>query len=451
MFSAEPVDLLIIGAGSGGVRAARLAAGLGKRVVIVEQYQVGGTCVNVGCVPKKLFSYAAHFPEDLRLAESFGWDAQVNGFDWLRLRDNKNREILRLNSIYQNLLQKAGVTLLAGCGRFIDSQRVEVNGQIITAENILIATGGRAVRPDIPGVEYALVSDDVFALAKLPEKIIIAGGGYIALEFASIFHGLGVQTELDYRGALFLKGFDEDIRHCVAEEMRKKGICLRFNSDIQVIEKLDSGQKRVHYRDGQVRLCDELLLALGRQPNTQYLGLENAGIKTTPSGAIKVSENFQTHVPTIYALGDVIDRLQLTPVALAEAQVFVDQLFGPKQLQMDYELIPTAVFCHPNVAVVGLSEAQARQRYQNVRVYRSRFRPMKYSLSALDTKVLMKMVVHAETDQVLGVHMVGEQAGEIIQGLAVALKAGATKAVFDATLGIHPTMAEEFVTMRTPG
>lgn len=451
MFSAEPVDLLIIGAGSGGVRAARLAAGLGKRVVIVEQYQVGGTCVNVGCVPKKLFSYAAHFPEDFRLAESFGWDAQVNGFDWLRLRDNKNREILRLNSIYQNLLQKAGVTLLAGCGRFIDSQRVEVNGQIITAETILIATGGRAVRPDIPGVEHALVSDDVFALAKLPEKIIIAGGGYIALEFASIFHGLGVQTELDYRGALFLKGFDEDIRHCVAEEMLKKGICLRFNSDIQVIEKLDSGQKRVHYRDGQVRLCDELLLALGRQPNTQYLGLENAGIKTTPNGAIKVSENFQTHVPTIYALGDVIDRLQLTPVALAEAQVFVDQLFGPKQLQMDYELIPTAVFCHPNVAVVGLSEAQARQRYQNVRVYRSRFRPMKYSLSALDTKVLMKMVVHAETDQVLGVHMVGEQAGEIIQGLAVALKAGATKAVFDATLGIHPTMAEEFVTMRTPG
>lgn len=446
----DAVDLLIIGAGSAGVRAARLAAVLGKRVAIVEQHAVGGTCVNVGCVPKKLFSYAAHWSEDIQLAEGFGWDVQAKGFSWQRLRDNKNSEIQRLNEIYQNLLQKAGVTLWRGSASFVDAHRVAVAGRIIRAENILIATGGRPVRPLIPGVEHALVSDEVFFLSRLPEKIIIAGGGYIAVEFAAIFHGLGVDTELDYRGPLFLNGFDEEIRRFLAEEMRKKGMVLRFNSQIQAIEKLDSGQKRVHYHDGQSRVCDEVLLALGREPNTQNLCLENTRVETTARGAIKVSDNFQTQEPSIYALGDVINRVQLTPVALAEAQVFVDQLYGSKQLQMHYELIPTAVFCHPNVAVVGLSEEQARQRYKNVGVYRSRFRPMKYSLSASTAKVLMKMLVNAETDQVLGVHMVGEQAAEIIQGMAVALKAGASKAMFDATLGIHPSLAEEFVTMRLP-
>ena len=444
------VDLLVIGAGSGGVRAGRLAANLGKRVIVVEQQYLGGTCVNVGCVPKKLFYYAAQLKDEFAVAESFGWNVQVEGFSWDRLRENKNREIERLNLIYKNILQNAGVTLLEGTARFVDHQRVDVGGQIIHAEKILIATGGISYRPDIPGGEFALVSDDVFSLSVLPEKIIIIGGGYIALEFASIFNALGVKTELDYRGPLFLKGLDDEIRCFVAEEMRNKGVTLRFNSQIKTIEKIDHGQKRVHYQDGGFHVADQVLFAVGRLPNTAGLGLENTQVELAANGAIKVSENFQTSVPSIYALGDVIARTQLTPVALAEAGVFVDHLYGQNRQKMNYELIPTAVFSNPTLAMVGLTEEQARLQFKHIDVYRSRFRPMKHSLSSIESKIFMKMLVNSETDQVLGVHMVGEQAGEIIQGLAVALNAKATKAVFDATLGIHPTMAEEFVTMRLP-
>lgn len=444
-------DLLIIGAGSGGVRAGRLAANLGKRVIVVEQQYIGGTCVNVGCVPKKLFYYAAQFKDEFAVAESFGWNAQVDGFSWDCLRENKNREIERLNLVYKNSLQNSGVILLEGSARLLDHQRVDVSGQIIHAEKILIATGGRSFRPEIPGGEFALVSDDVFSLPVLPEKIIIVGGGYIALEFASIFNALGVETELDYRGPLFLKGFDDEVRRFMVEELENKGITLRFNSQVKWIEKIDHGQKRVHYQDGGCHVADQVLFAMGRVPNTVGLGLENTQIELATNGAIKVSENFQTSVPSIYALGDVIARAQLTPVALAEAGVFVDHLYGQKRKKMNYELLPTAVFSNPTLAMVGLTEEQARSQFKHVDVYRSRFKPMKHSLSSIESKIFMKMIVNRETDQVLGVHMVGEQAGEIIQGLAVALNAKATKAVFDTTLGIHPTLAEEFVTMRSPG
>ena len=442
-------DFFVIGAGSGGVRASRLAASFGQRVAVVEQQYLGGTCVNVGCVPKKLFYYGAQLHEEFSLAESFGWQLSTPGFQWEALRDNKNKEISRLNDIYRELLINAGVTLIEGSASFVDAHTVEVSGKRYRAKNILIASGSTAYVPDIPGKKCAITSADVFYLEALPKKIIIVGGGYIAVEFAGIFNGLGVETELDYRGSLFLRGFDDEVRDVVADEMVKKGITIRFNSTIVGLEKLENNQIKVRYQDGSLRVVDQVLYATGRTPYTDHLKLDSAGVELTESGAVKVNADFQTSTPSIFAIGDVIDRMQLTPVALAEATVLVNNLFQGAQQVMDYEMIPTAVFSSPNVATVGLSEQQARARYGQIDVYRSRFTSMKSSMSASKQKSFMKMIVDIKTDKVVGLHMVGNDAGEIIQGMAVAMKAGATKAIFDSTIGIHPTAAEEFVTMRS--
>lgn len=442
-------DFFVIGAGSGGVRASRLAASCGQRVAVAEQQYLGGTCVNVGCVPKKLFYYGAQLHEEFNLAESFGWQLSAQAFQWKTLRDNKNKEISRLNDIYRELLLNAGVTLLEGSAAFVDAHTVEVAGKRYRAKTILIASGSSAYIPDIPGSEHVITSADVFYLKDLPKKIIIVGGGYIAVEFAGIFNGLGVETELDYRGPLFLRGFDDEVREVVADEMAKKGVTIRFNSTITGLEKLENKQIKVRYQDGSLRVVDQVLYATGRAPYTDHLKLEAAGVELAANGAVRVYDNFQTSVPSIYAIGDVIDRMQLTPVALAEATVLVNNLFQHGQQVMDYEMIPTAVFSSPNVASVGLSEQQARKKYRRINIYRSRFTPMKNSLSASEQKSFMKMIVDVETDKVVGLHMVGSDAGEIIQGMAVAMKAGATKAIFDSTIGIHPTAAEEFVTMRT--
>ena len=444
-------DLLVIGAGSGGVRASRLAASLGKSVAVVEQEYLGGTCVNVGCVPKKLFYYGSHLQEDFALADSFGWTLSAEQFSWQTLCANKDREIERLNKVYKSLLESSGVTLVEGAARFVDNHTVEVAGTQYRAKNILIASGSQPYLPDIPGNEHVITSRDVFYLDKLPSKIIVVGGGYIAVEFASIFNGLGVETELDYRGELFLRGFDNEVRAVVADEMIKKGVTIRFNSHVDCIEKLDDTQKKITYRDGSMRVVDEVLYATGRIPYTDHLSLENTQVELADNGAIRVFDNFQTSVPSIYAIGDVIDRMQLTPVALAEANTLITNLFGDKNQVMDYEGIPTAVFSNPNIGTVGLTEEQAKEQFETVDVYRSRFTPMKRSLSVGVEKTFMKMIVDRDSDKVLGLHMVGDDAGEIVQGMAVALKAGATKSVFDGTIGIHPTTAEEFVTMRVPG
>ena len=443
-------DLFVIGAGSGGVRASRLAAALGKTVAVAEQEYLGGTCVNVGCVPKKLFYYSAHLRDDVSLADSFGWKVKTEGFSWATLRANKDREIERLNDVYKGLLENSGVMLLQGTARFVDNHTVEVDGTYYRAKNILIASGSRSYVPDIPGNEHVITSKDAFYLEDLPSKIIVVGGGYIAVEFASIFNGLEVETELDYRGELFLRGFDNEVRAVVADEMVKKGVTIRFNSHISSICKLDNMQKKVTYSDGSMRVVDEVLYATGRIPYTDHLSLENTQIELADNGAVRVFDNFQTSVPSIYAIGDVIDRMQLTPVALSEANTLINHLFGNKEAAMDYEGIPTAVFSNPNIGTVGLTEEQARARFESIDVYRSRFTPMKQSLSRGHEKTFMKMIVDRGTDKVLGLHMVGDDAGEIVQGMAVAIKAGATKTIFDSTIGIHPTAAEEFVTMRTP-
>lgn len=444
-------DLFVIGAGSGGVRASRLAANLGKSVAVAEQEYLGGTCVNVGCVPKKLFYYGAHLHEDFALADSFGWTLSGEQFSWPVLRANKDREIERLNNVYKDLLKNSGVSLVQGSARFVDNHTLEVGGTQYRAKNILIASGSQPYLPDILGKEHVITSRDVFYLDKLPKKIIVVGGGYIAVEFASIFNGLGVETEIDYRGDLFLRGFDDEVRAVVANEMVKKGVTIRFNSDVAGIEKLDNNEKKITYGDGSMRVVDEVLYATGRMPYTDHLSLENTHVELANNGAIRVFDNFQTSVPSIYAIGDVIDRMQLTPVALAEANTLISNLFNHKNQVMDYEGIPTAVFSNPNIGTVGLTEEQAREQFETVDVYRSRFTPMKRSLSGGNEKTFMKMIVDRNSDKVLGLHMVGDDAGEIVQGMAVALKAGATKSVFDDTIGIHPTTAEEFVTMRMPG
>lgn len=444
------VDLFVIGAGSGGVRAARMAAGLGARVAIAEQQYLGGTCVNVGCVPKKLFVYASHFKDDFAAAAGFGWSVETPRFDWQRLLARKNREIGRLQTVYQGLLDNSGVDIVSGQAKLLDVHTVAVGEQQFSAERILIATGGRPWIPDIPGKEFISTSDDMFALQTLPERILIVGGGYIAVEFAGIMHGLGVNTTLSYRGDKLLRGFDQDVREFVAQEMVKKGIAIHLNSDITRIEATDDGYL-AHTAEGQTIAADLVLYATGRVPNTQDLGLENAGVALDKDGAIQVDEYYQTSQPSIFALGDVTNRVNLTPVATAEAMALVNRLYANQWTPVDYDHIPTAVFSQPNVGTVGLTEEEAGKRYPNdIDVYKSVFTPMKHTLSGLSEKTLMKMLVRRGSDRVLGIHMVGADAGEIIQGMAVAIRAGATKAVFDSTIGIHPTAAEEFVTMRTP-
>jgi glutathione reductase (NADPH) len=440
-------DLFVIGAGSGGVRAARMAAGLGIRVGIAENRYFGGTCVNVGCVPKKLFVYASHFREDFMAAQGFGWSASNPQFDWARLLAQKNREIGRLQGIYQNLLANSGVTIFENRAVLLNAHTVRVNDQDYRCERILIATGGWPSIPNIPGKEYVVSSNEMFALQKLPKRILIVGGGYIAVEFAGIMHGLGVATTLCYRGDKLLRGFDEDIRSFVAQEMAKKGIDILFNTKITAIEKTEHGFAALTESD-QKLAADLILYATGRTPNSAGLGLEALGVELDDKGAIKVNEGYQTNTPSIYALGDVTDRFNLTPVATAEAMALVNELYTDQRTPVDYDTIPTAVFSQPNVGTVGLTEAEARDRYPDIAIFKSVFTPMKHTLSGLGEKTMMKMVVRRSTDKVIGIHMVGADAGEIIQGMAVAIRAGATKAVFDSTIGIHPTAAEEFVTMR---
>ena len=445
------VDLFVIGAGSGGVRAARFAAGFGARVAVAESRYLGGTCVNVGCVPKKLLVYAAHAHEEFAQAESFGWSQQQAVFDWSTLIANKNREITRLNGIYRTLLVNSGVSVLTGHARLIDAHTVEVEGQRYTAKHILIATGGWPQVPDIPGKELAITSNEAFFLPTLPKRVLVVGGGYIAVEFASIFHGLGAQTTLLYRGELFLRGFDQAVRHHLRDEMLKKALDLQFNSDITRLQKQADGSLLATLQDGRVLETDCVFYATGRRPMLDNLGLENVAITLDKRGYVEVDEHYRSSEPSILAIGDVIGRVQLTPVALAEGMAVARQLFRPEEYRpVDYQLIPTAVFSLPNIGTVGLSEEQARAAGHVVKVFESRFRPMKLTLGDSQEKTLMKLVVDSQTDRVLGCHMVGPEAAEIIQGLAVAIRAGATKQVFDETLGIHPSAAEEFVTMRTP-
>lgn len=444
-------DLFVIGAGSGGVRASRFAASFGAKVAVAENRYLGGTCVNVGCVPKKLLSYAASFRHEPEIAHSFGWDMPAKSFSWQTLIEHKNTEISRLNGIYRNMLINSGITLLDGHARFVDAHTVEVNGQQYTAKNILIAVGGWPHVPDIAGKEHVITSNQAFYLEQLPKHIVIVGGGYIALEFASIFNGLGAQVEVIYRGDLFLKGFDQDIRQQLKASFEGQGIKLRFNSNIQSISKQAEQQFTVQLEDQQQIATNCIFYATGRKPMLDGLNIEAANVALDPRGYIGVNDFYQTNQPHIYAIGDVIGRVQLTPVALAEGMAVARHLFKPEQYHsVDYQLIPTAVFTLPNIATVGLTEQQALDQGYAIDVYESRFRPMKISLSALQERIYMKMIVDKATDQVLGCHMLGSEAAEIIQGLAIALKAGATKAVFDQTIGIHPSSAEEFVTMRTP-
>ena len=445
----QQFDLIVIGAGSGGVRAARMAAGYGARVAIVESRFFGGTCVNVGCVPKKLFAYASEFASDFRLSESFGYSPSQSGFDWGTLRDNKSREIERLNSVYRRLLDNSGVSIFEGHGKVTAPGEISVGGELIRAEHILIATGGKPRRPSIRGGELALISDDFFYLERLPEKVAVVGGGYIACEFAGILRGLGCEVHQIYRGDLFLNGFDQGIRHFVAAQMEHAGIQLHFNTHIQSISEHQDGRHLQFSGPGEL-VVEQVFYAIGREPNIDDLFAESVQPELQENGAIKVDQGFATSVPGLYAIGDVIDRVQLTPVALAEGMWLARNLFaGDKPVApLDYADIPTAVFSHPNIASVGLTEEQASRQYGSLRIYTSEFRPLRYSLSDMNVRSLMKLVVDDSSGRVVGLHMAGPEAAEIVQGFAVEVRMGATKADFDRTIGIHPTSAEEFVTMR---
>ena len=444
-------DLFVIGAGSGGVRAARFSAGFGAKVAVAESRYLGGTCVNVGCVPKKLLVYGAHFAEEFEQASGFGWTLGTSSFDWSTLIANKDREINRLNGIYRNLLVNSGVTLLEGHARLTGPNEVEVNGQRHTAKHILIATGGWPQIPDIPGREHAISSNEAFFLKELPKRVLVVGGGYIAVEFAGIFQGLGAETSLLYRGEMFLRGFDGSVRKHLHEELLKRGMDVQFNADIARIDKQPDGSLSATLKDGRVLEADCVFYATGRRPMLDNLGLEATGVTLDKRGFVQVNDLYQTNEPSILAIGDVIGRVQLTPVALAEGMAVARRLFKPEQYRpVDYNMIPTAVFSLPNIGTVGLSEEQALEEGHTVQVFESSFRPMTLTLTECQERTFMKLVVDAETDKVLGCHMVGPEAGEIVQGLAIAMKAGATKQHFDETIGVHPTAAEEFVTMRTP-
>jgi len=444
-------DFFVIGAGSGGVRAARMAAQRGARVGVAEAAALGGTCVNVGCIPKKLYSYAAHYRYGFEEAAGFGWDAGEPRLDWDRLKANRAREIGRLNGVYEQLLRGAGAEIIRGWARLVDAHTVaiETTGgtRTITARHLLIATGGTPSVPELPGRELALTSDHMFDLSPFPKRLAVVGGGYIACEFASIFKGLGAQVSLLYRGEQVLRGFDDEVRDFIAKEMRGNGIDLRVDTDVSALQTSRDGVA-LDLGDGSTLDASAVLFATGRVPNIAGLGLEAAGVRQRSDGAILVDGHYTTSVPSIHAVGDVTARLQLTPVALGEAMVVVDRLFGERKRTMDYEYVPTAVFTHPNIGTVGFTEAQARERFGKVRIYRSDFKPLRHTLSQSTERSLVKLVVDTQSDRVVGLHMVGPEAGEIVQGFAVAMRAGATKAVFDNTIGVHPTLAEEFVTLR---
>jgi glutathione reductase (NADPH) len=447
MASRYDFDLITVGGGSGGVRASRMAAAFGARVALIESAALGGTCVNAGCIPKKLFSYAAGFSGDFADAEGYGWRLPRPDFDWTALRAAKDREISRLNGVYAKLLGEAGVQLVEGRAMIRDAHTVEVAGRRLSAEHLLLATGGRAVKPDIPGAELGITSDEAFHLAALPRRALLVGGGYIAVEFASIFSGLGVDTTLVYRGSRLLRGFDEDVAATLTAELQRQGVRLLPGESPAGVTR-EHGGLRLALASGGELDTDLVMFATGRRPNVGGLGLEAAGVVLSDRGAITVDEHYRSAVPSVHAVGDVIGRVQLTPVAIAEGAALARTLFGGRPTTVDYGNIPTAVFSHPHVGTVGLAEDAARRRYSDVKVYRSQFRPLKATLSGDAGKVFIKLVVDGASDRVVGAHMVGAEAGEIIQGLAVAMKCGATKAQFDATIGIHPTVAEEFVTLR---
>lgn len=444
-------DILVIGAGSGGVRSARMAATRGARVAIVENRYLGGTCVNVGCVPKKLFVYASEYAGAFGEAQGFGVIGQLERFDWPTLRDNKTKEIKRLNGIYNNLLENSGCTILNGSASLVDAHTVQVGETQYRAERIIIATGGWPFKPDIEGSELAITSNEAFYLEQFPRRVMVVGGGYIAVEFAGIFNGLGAHTQLIYRGEQILRGFDEGIRQFAAEQIAHKGVTIRTQTDIESIQKTDSGSLLVTLNNGSQEEVDCVMYATGRRPMTDGLNLDSVGVDTRDNGTIKTDAFFKTSVNSIYALGDVIGTPALTPVALAQGMKLVAHWYDNDDTALDYANIATAVFCQPNIATVGLTEEEALSQYaDDILVFESQFKPMRHTLSGLPERTLMKLIVQRSTDKVIGAHMVGADAGEIIQGLAIAIKAGATKAMFDSTIGIHPTAAEEFVTMRTP-
>lgn len=440
-------DLITIGAGSGGVRASRLAASYGGRVAVIEESRVGGTCVMRGCVPKKLLVYGSHFAQHFEDAVGFGWTVGDTSHDWSAMIAAKDAELDRLERVYHRMLKDAGVTLFEGRGRLVDTHTVEVNGETLTADKILIGVGGWPFIPDIPGREHVITSNEALDLPERPDRIIIVGGGYIALEFAGIFQSLGSQVEVLIRSSVVLRGFDKDISGTVAEELEKKGINIHRDCVVRSIDKMDDGKLSVMVDRGEEMIVDAVMYATGRSPNTADLGLEAAGVETNSKGAIPVDEWNRSNVENIFAVGDVTDRVNLTPVAINEGRVFAETFFNDNPLTLDYSNIASAVFTQPPVGTVGLTEEQARLDHK-VKVFLSTFRPMKHTLSGRDERTMMKLIVDKETDRVLGCHMVGDDSPEIIQGLAVALKCGATKAQFDATVGIHPTAAEEFVTMR---
>lgn len=442
-------ELFVIGAGSGGVRAARVSAAYGSRVAIAEEYRIGGTCVIRGCVPKKLLVYGAHFAEDLEDAAMFGWDVPNKRFDWPTLRDNVLAEVGRLNQAYTDTLTNHKVTIFHERATITGPNSVKLaSGRELTADKLLIATGARPVMPQIAGIAHAISSNEVFHLEALPRRIVIAGGGYIANEFAGIFHQFGSHVTLVNRSDIILRGYDQQVVDRLLQISLRKGIDFRFNSTIDAIERLDDGSLRMKMTGCEDIEAEQMLFALGRNPNTENLGLEGAGVEVGEKGEIKVDADSRSSVPSIFAIGDVTDRVQLTPVAIREGQAFADTFFGNKAHQVDYDCIPSAVFSHPPLAGVGMTEGQARNRLGSVRTYTSDFRPMKNVLAGRNERSLYKMVVDGETDEIVGIHMIGPDAPELLQVAAVAVKARLKKAEFDQTVALHPTMAEELVLMR---
>ncbi len=440
-------DLFVIGAGSGGVRACRIAASLGARVAVAEERYFGGTCVNVGCVPKKLFSYAAHYFDDFEDSKGFGWEFDNLRFDWAVLKANKDLEINRLNGIYKSMLDSNQVDIFEARARISGPNEIQVDGKTISAKHILVAVGGWPWIPEFPGSELTVSSNDVFAMDQLPAEIAVMGGGYIAVEFASIFSRLGCKTSLIYRGDQLLRGFDDGVRKFITAEIGTH-VDLYLEEEIKEIVQ-QNNKLEVSFKSGSKISCEMVLAATGRLPLTEDLGLETVAVQLTDNGAIKVNEHYQTAQPSIFAVGDVIDRVALTPVALAEGQIVARALFANDEKAMDYQNIATAVFCHPNIGTVGLSEHEAQDAGIEIDVYESVFRPLKHTLSGRNEKSMIKMIVDRQSGRVVGLHIVAADAGEIVQGLSVAINCGATKADFDRTIGIHPTLAEELVTMRT--
>lgn len=442
-------DLFVMGAGSAGVAGGRRAGGYGARVAICEESRIGGTCVNRGCIPKKMLVYASHFHEEFEDAQNYGWTVGETRHDWSTLMANVNAELDRLNGIYDGLLEGADVTYLPEHGALVDNHTVRVGGETYTAETIWIATGGWPVVPGIPGAEHAITSNEAFLLPEKPDKIVIVGGGYIACEFAGILNGLGVETVQLYRGEMFLRGFDDDLRTCLAEEMRLKGIDLRFEDNVEAIEK--SGERLIAQTTRSESIAaDQIMFATGRAPNTHGIGLVEAGVELNRMGAVVVDQWSRTNIPNIYAIGDCTDRINLTPVAIHEGRCLADTLYNDNAQMPDHRDVPTAVFTQPEMGTVGMTEAEARAEFGDITIFRTRFRPLKHTITKRVEKVLMKLIVDAKSDRVVGCHMLGPSAGEVVQILGICVKAGVTKTQFDATMAIHPTSAEEFVTLYEP-